>query len=102
MSTQTTPKPPKKTPEPIIYDPRKELVGYPDTPEDKNFVLKVKNTRPKIFSESKYAGKIKKPLTAIEKIWYAHLDAGNPDKKGLIIYLRPDLLLIQDATGKLL
>ncbi|OGI20444.1 MAG: hypothetical protein A3B68_02875 [Candidatus Melainabacteria bacterium RIFCSPHIGHO2_02_FULL_34_12] len=101
MTTQIIPKPPK-IPEPIVYDPRRELDGYPDTPEDKNFVLKIKNTRPKIFSESKYVGKIKNPLTAIEKIWYAHLDAGDPVIKGSIIYLRPDLLLIQDATGKLL
>ncbi len=101
MPTQTIPKP-SKTPEPIVYDPRKELEGYPDTPEDKNFVLKIKNARPKTFSESKYAGTIKKPLTSTEKIWYAHLEAGNPEKKGSIIYLRPDLLLIQDATGKLL
>ena len=98
MPTQTPP----KTPEPVVYDPRKQLEGYPDTPEDKNFVLKVKNARPKLFSESKYANVIKKPLTATEKIWYAHLDAGNPEKRGSIIYLKPDLLLIQDATGKLL
>ena len=101
MSTQTIPKPPK-TPEPVVYDPRKSLEGYPNTLEDKNFVLKVKNARPKLFSESKYASTIKKALTATEKIWYAHLDAGNPEKKGSIIYVRPDLLLIQDATGKLL
>src|SRR3989338_11185080 len=98
MPTQTPP----KTPEPVVYDPRKQLEGYPDTPEDKNFVLKVKNARPKLFSESKYANVIKKPLTATEKIWYAHLEAGNPENKGSIIYLKPDLLLIQDATGKLL
>lgn len=101
MPTQTVPKPPK-TPQPIVYDPRKSLEGYPNTPEDKNFVLKVKNARPKLFSESKYAASIKKPLTATEKIWYAHLEAGDPEKKGSIIYLKPDLLLIQDATGKLL
>ncbi len=101
MPTQTVPKPPK-TPQPIVYDPRKSLEGYPNTPEDKNFVLKVKNARPKLFSESQYAASIKKPLTATEKIWYAHLEAGNPEKKGSIIYLKPDLLLIQDATGKLL
>ncbi len=101
MPTQTPPKPPK-TPQPVVYDPRKSLEGYPNTPEDKNFVLKVKNARPKLFSESKYVDTIKKPLTATEKIWYAHLEAGNPEKKGSIIYLTPDLLLIQDATGKLL
>ena len=91
-----------KRPEPVVYDPRKQLEGYPDTPEDKNFVLKVKNARPQLFSESKYAGTIKNPLTATEKIWYAHLETGDPQKKGSIIYLKPDLLLIQDATGKLL
>lgn len=91
-----------KPPQPVVYDPRKELEGYPNTPEDKNFVEKVKNARPLTFSQTKYANKIKKPLTAIEKIWYAHLQAGNPEKKGSIIYLKPDLLLIQDATGKLL
>ena len=101
MPTQSPPKPPN-TPKPIVYDPRKNLEGYPDTLEDKNFVLKVKNARPKLFSESSYAGTIKKPLTATEKIWYAHLEAGDPQKKGSIIYLTPDLLLIQDATGKLL
>lgn len=91
-----------KTPEPNVYDPRQSLEGYPNTPEDKNFVLKVKNARPKLFSESKYAGTIKKPLTTIEKIWYSHLEAGNPEKKGSIIYVKPDLLLMQDATAKLL
>ncbi len=101
MPTQTIPKPPK-TPEPVVYDPRKSLEGYPNTPEDKNFVLKVKNARPKLFSESKFSGTIKKPLTTTEKIWYAHLEAGDPGKKGSIIYVKPDLLLIQDATGKLL
>ena len=29
---------PPKTPEPIVYDLHKELEGYPDTPEDKNFL----------------------------------------------------------------
>ena len=101
MPSQAIPKPPK-TPEPIVYDPRKQLEGYPNTPEDKNFVLKVKNARPKLFSESRFAKTIKKPLTTIEKIWYSHLEAGDPEKKGSIIYLKPDLLLIQDATGKLL
>lgn len=96
--------PPKsqKTPEPIICDPRKHIEGYPDTPEDKNFVLKIKKTRPKLFSETDYAKRISRPLTATEKIWFSHLEAGTPDKKGSIIYLKPDLLLIQDATGKLL
>ncbi len=91
-----------KQPQPVVYDPRKSLEGYPNTPEDKNFVLKVKNTRPQLFSESKYASTVKKPLTATEKIWYSHLETGDPEKKGSIIYLKPDLLLIQDATGKLL
>lgn len=98
MPTQSPP----KTPEPVVYDPRKQLDGYPNTPEDKNFVVKIKNTRPQLFSQSKFAGKITKPLTAIEKIWYSHLQAGNPEKKDSIIYLKSDLLLIQDATGKLL
>lgn len=89
-------------PKPVIYDPRKELEGYPSTPEDKNFTLKVKNARPPVFSKSEYAKTIKRPLTATEKIWYAHLQAGNPENKNSIIYLKPDLLLIQDATGKLL
>lgn len=89
-------------PQPIIYDPRKLLDGYPEIKEDKNFVLKVKNTKPPLFSKSSYAKIIKKPLTATEKIWYAHLEAGDPAKYGSIIYLKPDLLLIQDATGKLL
>ena len=101
MPSQTIPKPPK-TPEPIVYDPRKQLEGYPNTPEDKNFVLKVKGARPKLFSESSFVQAIKKPLTLTEKIWYSHLETGNPEKKGSIIYLKPDLLLIQDATGKLL
>ncbi|MBI3590840.1 MAG: hypothetical protein HY094_05615 [Candidatus Melainabacteria bacterium] len=91
-----------KSPQPVVYDPRKSLDGYPNTPEDKNFVLKVKNARPKLLSETSYAKTINKPLTATEKIWYSHLEAGNPAKKGSIIYLKPDLLLIQDATGKLL
>ena len=89
-------------PKPVVYDPRKQLDGYPNTPEDKSFVLKVKNTRPALFSESKFAKAITRPLTAIEKIWFSHLEAGNPDKKGSTIYVKPDLLLIQDATGKLL
>ncbi|GEM_PF-2226774 len=89
-------------PKPVVYDPRKQLDDYPNTPEDKNFVLKVKNTRPALFSESKFAKTIKRPLTATEKIWYSHLEAGNPEKKDSIIYVKPDLLLIQDATGKLL
>lgn len=99
MTTQT--KPPQ-TPKPVVYDPRKHLEGYPNTPEDKNFVLKVKNARPKLFSESKYASTINRPLTTIEKIWFSHLEAGDPDKKGSIIYVKPDLLLMQDATAKLL
>lgn len=89
-------------PKPVIYDPRKKLEGYPNTPEDKNVVLKVKNARPQLFSASKFRNQVKRPLTATEKIWYAHLQAGDPSKKGSIIYLKPDLLLIQDATGKLL
>ena len=100
MSSQTSVK--AKKPEPIVYDPRKQLDGYPNTPENNDFVLKVKNARPKLFSESKYANTIKKPLTFTEKIWYAHLEAGDPEKKGQVLYLKPDLLLIQDATGKLL
>ena len=94
MTTQSPPKPPK-TPQPIVYDPRKSLEGYPDTQEDKNFVLKVKNARPKVFSESKFADTVKRPLTATEKIWYSHLEAGNPEKKGSILYLTPDLLLFR-------
>jgi aconitase A len=101
MSTTAIPKP-QKSPEPNVYDPRTSIEGYPNTPEDKNFALKVKNARPKLFSESKYANTIKRPLTTIEKIWFAHLEAGNPDKKGSIIYVKPDLLLMQDATAKLL
>ncbi len=101
MTTTAIPKP-SKTPEPIVYDPRKSIKGYPNTPEDKNFSLKVKNARPKTFSESKYTGLIKRPLTTTEKIWFSHLEAGNPDKKGSIIYVKPDLLLMQDATAKLL
>ena len=66
MSIKSPPHPPK-TPEPIVYDPRKQLSGYPNTPEDKSFVLKVKNACPKLFSESNYAKTIKKPLTATEK-----------------------------------
>ena len=89
-------------PKPIVYDPRKHLDGYPNTPEDTGFVLKVKKARPALFSQSQFADKVKRPLTATEKIWFSHLEAGNPDKKGSIIYLKPDLLLIQDATGKLL
>lgn len=89
-------------PKPIVYDPRKHLEGYPNTPEDKNFVLKIKNARPALFSQSKFANTVKRPLTATEKIWFSHLEAGDPDKKGSTIYLKPDLLLIQDATGKLL
>src|SRR3989338_9314326 len=89
-------------PKPVVYDPRKNLEGYPNTPEDKNFVEKVKNARPLVFSQSKYANTIKRPLTLTEKIWFSHLAAGDPDKKGSIMYLNPDLLLIQDATGKLL
>ncbi|MBI1858867.1 MAG: hypothetical protein HYR97_07140 [Candidatus Melainabacteria bacterium] len=89
-------------PKPIVYDPRKELQGYPNTPEDNNFVVKVKNARPPVFSESSHAKSVKRPLTATEKIWYAHLQAGDPNKKDSIVYLKPDLLLIQDATGKLL
>lgn len=89
-------------PKPIAYDPRRRLEGYPDTPENKDLVLKVKNARPPLFSQSRFASTIKRPLTATEKIWYAHLDIGNPQDKGSIIYLKPDLLLIQDATGKLL
>lgn len=92
----------QKTPEPNVYDPRKSIDGYPNTPEDNNFVLKVKSSRPKLFSESKYASTITRPLTTIEKIWFSHLEAGNPDKKGSIIYVKPDLLLMQDATAKLL
>ncbi len=91
-----------KPPKPVVYDPRKQLDGYPDTPEDKNFVSRVKNARPALFSQSKYSSTIKTPLTATQKIWYSHLEAGDPEKKGSIIYLTPDLLLIQDATGKLL
>ncbi len=91
-----------KPPQPVVYDPRKQLDGYPNTPEDKNFTLKVKDARPKLFSETTHAGVVNKPLTLTEKIWYAHLEAGSPDKKGSILYLKPDLLLIQDATGKLL
>lgn len=91
-----------KPPKPVVYDPRKQLDGYPNTIENNNFVLKVKNLRPQLFSQSRFAGKINRPLTVTEKIWFSHLEAGNPDKKGSIIYLKPDLLLIQDATGKLL
>ena len=91
-----------KPPQPVVYDPRKQLEGYPNTPEDKNFTLRVKDARPKLFSESDYSKTITRPLTLTEKIWYSHLEAGNPEKKGAIIYLKPDLLLIQDATGKLL
>ena len=91
-----------KPPKPVVYDPRKQLDGYPNTPEDKNFVSRVKNARPALFSQSKYSSTIKTPLTATQKIWYSHLEAGDPEKKGSIIYLTPDLLLIQDATGKLL
>lgn len=91
-----------KPPKPVVYDPRKELDGYPNTPEDNSIVAKVKNARAPLFSASPYASKVKRPLTATEKIWYAHLQAGDPEKKDSIIYLKPDLLLIQDATGKLL
>lgn len=89
-------------PKPIVYDPRRQLEEYPDTPEDNDFVLKVKKSRPPLFSQSRFAQSVKRPLTATEKIWYAHLDIGNPQDMGSIIYLKPDLLLIQDATGKLL
>lgn len=101
MSIKSIIKPPK-TPTPIVYDPRKDLEGYPNTIEDNNFALKVRDARPKLFSESVYANKIKRPLSFTEKIWFSHLEAGDPDKKGSIIYVKPDLLLIQDATGKLL
>lgn len=101
MTSNTIPKPPT-TPEPNVYDPRNNLEGYPNTPENNDFALKVKNLRPALFSKSKYASSVTRPLSLVEKIWYSHLQAGDPDKKGSIIYVTPDLLLIQDATGKLL
>ena len=67
MPIQSPPKPPK-TPQPVVYDPRKQLEGYPNTPEDKNFVLKVKNARPKLFSESSFASTIKKTSNCYRKV----------------------------------